>query len=249
MNIIEIDYTWASELTPRTVTNFIIMHHEAGSGMTPQAIHEMHKGFGWAGIGYHFLVRKDGLVYRGRPIDSVGAHTFEFNSQSIGICAEGNYEAEIMGDTQQAAVADLLRYLQQLYPLAKPAKHKDFNATACPGVNYPFDEIVSQAAAAGPTMQAIGRLVQAGIIQTPEYWQVNAVPGGSCKGEFADILIRNLAAYKSGQAGLPLAQAVNVLQAVGVIISPEYWLANAIAGGACKGEYVAMLIINFAKTI
>lgn len=26
------------------------------------------------GIGYHFLVRKDGSVYRGRPEDMVGAH-------------------------------------------------------------------------------------------------------------------------------------------------------------------------------
>ncbi|MBP9550733.1 MAG: hypothetical protein KBE34_02250, partial [Veillonella sp.] len=29
---------------------------------------------GWAGIGYHFVIRKDGTIERGRPLSVVGAH-------------------------------------------------------------------------------------------------------------------------------------------------------------------------------
>ena len=43
--------------------------------------------------------------------------------------------------------------------------------------------------------------------------------------------------------------AVRALQAKGIIVSPDYWLANAKAGGSCKGEYVAGLIRNFAEKL
>lgn len=43
--------------------------------------------------------------------------------------------------------------------------------------------------------------------------------------------------------------AIRALQAKGIIASPDYWLANAKAGGSCKGEYVAGLIRNFAEKL
>lgn len=42
-------------------------------------------------------------------------------------------------------------------------------------------------------------------------------------------------------------EAIRALQAKGIISSPDYWIANAVPGGICKGEYVAGLIRNFAK--
>lgn len=45
----------------------------------------------------------------------------------------------------------------------------------------------------------------------------------------------------------PVADAIKVLQAKGVIQSPDYWLSCAVPGGFCKGDYVAQLIQNMAK--
>jgi N-acetyl-anhydromuramyl-L-alanine amidase AmpD len=39
-----------------------------------------------------------------------------------------------------------------------------------------------------------------------------------------------------------LVDDLNYLVGVGAISSPEYWIANAINGGYCKGEYTAKLI-------
>ena len=43
------------------------------------------------GIGYHYVVRRDGQIEPGRPEWMVGAHCLHHNSYSIGICYEGGY--------------------------------------------------------------------------------------------------------------------------------------------------------------
>ena len=45
-------------------------------------------------IGYHFVIRRDGTVEQGRPIDQPGAHAKGHNSHSIGICLVGGISAE-----------------------------------------------------------------------------------------------------------------------------------------------------------
>ena len=146
MNIIEETYKWAHtlyDIDPMRV-KYIVEHHEAGSGSTPQQIHNYHLSLGWSGIAYHLYVRKDGTIYRGRPINKKGGHCLDYNSVSIGICAEGNFENEIMSDVQKNAVRVATRYVKSIYPNAVVVRHKDLNATACPGKNYPFDYITSE---------------------------------------------------------------------------------------------------------
>ena len=117
------------------------MHHRAGNGDV-ESIHSTHlKNNGWAGIGYHFYVRKDGSIYRGRTIDTVGAHCEDYNWLSVGICFEGDFETEKMSGAQIKAGQELVSYLKRQYPSAEVKRHKDFNSTACPGKNFPFDSI------------------------------------------------------------------------------------------------------------
>ena len=122
--------------------NGFVLHHAAGNGSV-ENIHKIHQNNGWAGIGYHFYVRKDGKVYRGRPENWVGAHTSGHNSTKLGICAEGNFEKEKMSVAQKNAIIELLEYLRGKYGNQKVYGHRDLDATACPGKNYPFNEIVN----------------------------------------------------------------------------------------------------------
>lgn len=46
---------------------------------------------GWNDIGYNFLVGGDGNVYEGRGWESEGAHTYGYNSKSIGIAFIGTF--------------------------------------------------------------------------------------------------------------------------------------------------------------
>ena len=142
MQIYDVGLQFKRALQKRATTEFIILHHAAAGEASVTTIHNWHLQRGWTGIGYNFYVRKDGSIYRGRPEDTIGAHTEGYNSRSIGICAEGNFEAEKMPEAQKQAIIELMRELKQKYPNVQIKRHKDFAATSCPGKNYPFNEII-----------------------------------------------------------------------------------------------------------
>lgn len=51
-------------------------------------IDEWHRDKGWSGIGYHYVIKRDGSVEEGRPTDKKGAHAKGYND-CIGICLVG----------------------------------------------------------------------------------------------------------------------------------------------------------------
>ncbi len=142
MKVIEEKYNWSGSLGERNRTEEIIIHHRAGNGDT-QSVHREHLANGWSGIGYHFYIRKDGSVYRGRPLNAMGAHCVGRNSISIGICFEGNYQSErTMPEAQLESGKELISYLKGIFPYAKIKRHSDCIATMCPGRYFPFEEIL-----------------------------------------------------------------------------------------------------------
>lgn len=141
MKINEVTYKWNGTLSKRRSTSRIILHHAAASKCSAQQIHSWHLANGWVGIGYHFLVRKDGSIYRGRPENTVGAHAGNNNYDSIGVCFEGNFMTETMSEVQKRAGQELVQYLKDKYGISKVQKHSDVNATGCPGAHFPFREI------------------------------------------------------------------------------------------------------------
>lgn len=145
MTIIEHSWNWSGFPAKRKTTDAIVLHHAAVATATVEQIDAMHKANGWSGIGYHFYVRKNGEVHRGRPESTVGAHVTGHNSHTIGVCAEGNYETETaMPAAQQAALRVLVAELRARYPGAAVKRHSDYMATACPGRHYPFKEILEE---------------------------------------------------------------------------------------------------------
>lgn len=141
MNIIEVNYKWNGGLSTRPRTTYIALHHSESTTATPQQVDSWHKSNGWSGIGYHFLVRKDGSIYRGRPLNSMGAHVSGMNSCSLGICAEGRYTYETMPWAQKKAICELLVYLKGIYPNAQIVGHREIGSSDCPGNNYPLWDI------------------------------------------------------------------------------------------------------------
>ena len=154
MKINEVTYKWNGALSKRRSTTRIILHHAAASKCTAQQIHSWHLANGWVGIGYHFFVRKDGSVYRGRPENSVGAHAGNNNYDSIGICFEGNFMTETMPEAQKRAGQELVQYLKDKYGISTVQKHSDVNATGCPGTHFPFKEISEGTAEKKPAESA-----------------------------------------------------------------------------------------------
>jgi N-acetyl-anhydromuramyl-L-alanine amidase AmpD len=142
LQVIAKTYDWAHPLVHRNGSPpHIVWHHAAAKVASPDDIHRIHLNNGWSGIGYHFYVRKDGRIYRGRPVWAMGAHARGFND-SLGVCAEGAYHVErTMPAKQLRALQELHDYLKRQYPKATDRKHSDVNATACPGSFYPYKKV------------------------------------------------------------------------------------------------------------
>lgn len=175
MEIIERNYRWSGYLQKREETKLIVLHHAAATNCSPDDIHRIHLLNGWAGIGYHFFVRKDGSVTRGRPLWSIGAHVSGNNLASVGICFEGNFEKENMPPKQIEGGKKLLSYLKGIYPVTDIKLHRELNATACPGKNFPFEEMLCVKAELCETSEIVNELSKRNIMTNPELWREKCV--------------------------------------------------------------------------
>lgn len=101
-------------------------------------IDEYHRSKGWKCVGYHFYVRRSGLVEIGRPIEEVGAHVLNHNRHSIGICYEGGLNASGQADDtrtpeQVKALRELVEQMHERFPKALIVGHHDLDPTKpCP---------------------------------------------------------------------------------------------------------------------
>ena len=90
------------------------------------------------GIGYHYVVRRNGEIEPGRPEWMIGAHCLNHNAHSIGICYEGGLDARGQPDDtrtaeQKASLRRLLEDLHRRYPRALIVGHHDLDPKkACP---------------------------------------------------------------------------------------------------------------------
>ena len=90
------------------------------------------------GIGYHYVVRRNGQIEPGRPEWMIGAHCQNHNAHSIGVCYEGGLDirgqpADTRTEAQKAALRRLLERLHRAYPCALIVGHHDLNPhKACP---------------------------------------------------------------------------------------------------------------------
>ena len=174
MQIIETNFIF-DNLEDRTETKHIIIHHSGSEYDDVQSIHKWHKeGNKWSGIGYHFIIHQDGKVYRGRPQNAKGAHTYLSNSNSIGICVCGNLDMHTMTDAQEISLKELLVTLRRQYDEAMISRHKDHMQTSCPGALF-NDKIILEVLAEETKItnvdEALNMLVAKGIINSPDYWK------------------------------------------------------------------------------
>ena len=88
------------------------------------------------GIGYHYVVRRNGEVEPGRPEWMVGAHCHvegkTHNLHSIGVCYEGGLDIRGQPDDtrtaeQKASLRRLLEDLHRRYPRAWIVGHHDLD--------------------------------------------------------------------------------------------------------------------------
>lgn len=123
--------------------NLLVVHCTAtrcNKDFPVSTLRASHKARGFADIGYHFYITRDGETHPCRPVHQIGAHATGWNDKSIGICYEGGLDengriADTRTYAQKCALLDLLRQLKTDYPEAEILGHYQLSENvrkACP---------------------------------------------------------------------------------------------------------------------
>jgi len=91
-----------------------------------------HINKGWSDCGYHYIIKLDGTIELGRPIEKIGAHVFGFNRNSIGICYIGGLDEEgnpkdTRTPEQKVALFGLIKKLTLIHHDSVVQGHRDFS--------------------------------------------------------------------------------------------------------------------------
>lgn len=125
----------------KRVINEIIVHCSAtpeGKDFTVEDITAWHKKRGFATIGYHYVVYRDGTIRNGRDVNTSGAHCTGHNTHSIGVCyiggltAKGTKPKDTRTGEQKKSLLWLLKSLKDVYPKATIHGHREFAPKDCP---------------------------------------------------------------------------------------------------------------------
>ena len=111
----------------------IIVHcsaTKAGQDFTATDIDRWHRERGFNGIGYHYVIRLDGKLEKGRDVALAGAHCKGWNEQSIGICYIGGLDengrpADTRTNAQKRVLYQIIMDLQREYNILQVLGHRD----------------------------------------------------------------------------------------------------------------------------
>ncbi|MGI0120094.1 N-acetylmuramoyl-L-alanine amidase [Zooshikella sp. RANM57] len=98
--------------------------------VTAEDIHQWHIQRKWSGIGYHKVIRRNGVIEQGRPDYWEGAHVKAYNSTSLGVCLIGRDQ---FTDAQMQSLERVLQDWKAKYPNAEVCGHSDLDThKTCP---------------------------------------------------------------------------------------------------------------------
>lgn len=151
---------------------YIIIHHSASSSGNAAAFDRMHRGKGWDGVAYHFVITNghggpDGAVqitsrwWNQKHGAHAGALPYApqaderncYNEFGIGICLVGNLEQQGPTSAQLSTLASLVNHLRLKYGIAPEhiMGHRHVKSTACPGRNFPWASLFARMNLPRPT--------------------------------------------------------------------------------------------------
>ena len=111
----------------------IIVHcsaTKAGQDFTVADIDHWHRQRGFNGIGYHYVIRLDGKLEKGRDVTLAGAHCKGWNERSVGICYIGGLDengrpADTRTNAQKRVLYQIIIDLQREYNILQVLGHRD----------------------------------------------------------------------------------------------------------------------------
>jgi N-acetylmuramoyl-L-alanine amidase len=104
----------------------------------------------WDDIGYDYLieyVQGAPMVFTGRGLQYMGAHTLGFNDH-IGVCVVGNYDEKVLQQDKTVVLVRLVASLLILYPhltVNDIHYHREVANKTCPGLDFASRDFIRRA--------------------------------------------------------------------------------------------------------
>lgn len=113
----------------------IVVHCSATPGDRDIDISDVrawHLKRGFRDVGYHFFIKLDGTIQRGRRCDEQGAHVYGHNSDSIGICYAGGIGSNgkpknTLTFRQELSLIEVVKSLQLVFGDLPVYGHRDLS--------------------------------------------------------------------------------------------------------------------------
>jgi hypothetical protein len=129
------------ETRPLTNITQIAIHHsltKTGSAGSFARYHVRQND--WPGIGYHFVIEKDGTVKWCNDLTVKSYHIGRANNSAIGICLVGDFRTEMLEDRQLSPLMKLLRFLLLEFSLSPEDvlghnEFPDYSWKTCPCID------------------------------------------------------------------------------------------------------------------
>lgn len=121
------------EYKPLADVRYLVVHRSAtppDADIGAKEIEFEHRQRGSFMIGYHKVIRRNGTIEDGRPLDQPGAHVPRYNQCSIGICLVGGCNSDLEEENnftaaQLSTLLVLLTDLRVKFPRAEILGHRD----------------------------------------------------------------------------------------------------------------------------
>lgn len=133
-------FTFHHSVTPQTARNNGDWKAEC------DAIARIHLAQGWKGVGYRFIICSDGTVAYVGDLSRGGSAVANHNDHMFSACFVGDFTKHLPTAAQVHSAHILQKFFRtqmpqypNLHSENQVKGHKDFNATACPGSNWPND--------------------------------------------------------------------------------------------------------------
>ena len=124
---------------PMRAVSAVFLHCSASDAPEHDSVDVMrqwHLANGWADVGYHYFIKKDGTIQPGRPLEMQPAAQSEYNPGTIAICAHG-LRRDAFTPAQFGAIVDLCTAINRAYGGGLRFRgHVEVYPKACPVYDY-----------------------------------------------------------------------------------------------------------------
>ena len=94
---------------PLSAIKYIVVHHSLTTSGTTEAFARYHvETNGWPGIGYHFVIEKNGDIDWCHDIEVKSYHVGNSNGKAIGVCLVGDFRKELPTEAQLFSLYKIL---------------------------------------------------------------------------------------------------------------------------------------------